>query len=52
MQMEISSLYKNKVENRLRAGWKILKQQLLLVFALLVLEDYASAPFKSSLSQN
>jgi CAAX protease family protein len=49
--MNILAIFKNQTENRLRAGWRILGQQLLLVMALLVLEDYITAPFKSSISQ-
>lgn len=48
--MSISFIFRNKVENRVRSGWRILLQQFLLVFALLVLEDYIFAPVNSLLS--
>ena len=50
--MKFLEIFKNATENRLRSGWRILGQQLLLVFILMLLEDYATAPIKSSLSQN
>jgi membrane protease YdiL (CAAX protease family) len=50
--MRSSALCKNTTENRLRAGWRIVGQQLLLVLTLLLLEDYATAPLKANLSQN
>ena len=45
-------LFFNPRDGRLRAGWRLLAQQLVLVFALLVLEDYLTASLKPSLSQN
>src|SRR5689334_18498251 len=51
-RMKFLEIFKNATENRLRSGWRILGEQLLLVFVLMLLEDYATAPIKSSLSQN
>jgi CAAX protease family protein len=50
--MKFLKIFENETENRLRSGWRILGQQLLLVFVLMLLEEYATAPIKSSLSQN
>src|SRR5690349_10943567 len=50
--MNFLAIFKNPAENRLRAGWRILGQQLLLVFTLMLLEDYITTPFKHSVSQN
>jgi membrane protease YdiL (CAAX protease family) len=45
------SIFRAKTENRPRAGWRILGHQLLLVLCLLLLEDYVTAPLKTSISQ-
>ncbi|HAX70321.1 MAG TPA: CPBP family intramembrane metalloprotease domain-containing protein [Anaerolineae bacterium] len=50
--MNLSLPFFNPADGRLRAGWRLLAQQLVLVFALLVLEDFLTTPLKPSLSQN
>ncbi len=50
--MNLSLFFFNSADGRLRAGWRLLAQQLVLVFALLVLEDFLTVPLKPSLSQN
>jgi membrane protease YdiL (CAAX protease family) len=50
--MKFLSIFKDPTAGRLRAGWRILGQQILLVFTLMSFEDYLTAPFKRSISQN
>jgi uncharacterized protein len=45
-------LLKNKTDNRFRAGWRILGDQLLLILFLMLFGDFATTLIKSSLTSN